>query len=1031
MCVKRFFRLASLLALLAVGALVLAGMSGAGVPLTSTSVESPLLGLGSCAGQAAVYAAIGYGQTGQVVSTIDINCAPRGAKVTGVAVAVNLRHSCSSDLNIRLDKLPRSSFLQRHNCDIQGGSQSLTFSEPNVFDGIDPDGSWVLYVTDWCDNGCSGSVATWSITVSYVEPTPVPPTPTKPTPTKTNTLRPTATPLPTPTVQPGCDHVLADFEYQVVCARSSFDVQFTDKSSSSLLDPVISWRWDFGDGHQDQNKNPEHRFFASGENIEVRAVMLTVSTVSGCECSVSQGVNTYAQHPEMDVAVISPASGPIYYGDLVTFRATLRNLGRDPYPRTVADLFYHPTGYGFVSASPPGYTISQSGNFGWSNRVRWDTRETLAVGAQRSFDITLRTQEPPPDPPGFKSSPHRLEAWMWALYSLDLDWCGNWSIPEAEPVVSPRPGPLTMTKTLVDPPGGVANVGDVVTFQIRVENESGSDVTIAALDDTFDADDLEFVQASPPPDAQSYRLRDQVLTWEDQLVPAGRNRIYTVRLKALRSRELVENCARYVVYLPGESDPSAATTSTGRACAMVEVLPSQVRAFAVDKRFVVPDTWSNQRIAYVGDVVSFETGWTNLGSVAPILTKLVDTVVPPVPASLLPYSSIASPPPPFGDSFYLNFAVPDVASPLVNTAEWTLTWPDGTQETQSESDWICVLEPGTVPEGLVVDKSCTHWGTPIVGDPVHFPVQITNVSGYTLTDLSLVDTYDPHCLIFQSTTPNYPVTAVPGQLTWANLGSLAPGQMRTIDVLMYADLPSPPTLNCAQARAKAHDGSTLVGIDCEQISIAGEYPDRRISKRRTSASPAVVNDFVDWEITVTNRGIAAAAVPLHDAYQVDWLQFDSASPMPDIVDLVSGRLDWNDLGPLAPGASHIVTVRLKAIEARLGRQNCAETTFVLSGQTMTHSACDRVDIVAQGAGIQVEKVRVWPAEHVPLSVGSTVGFSLTVHNVGDVLLSMVDVMDSFDPACLEYINTPMDQALQPAAGQVMWDLDPLEPGASV
>jgi uncharacterized repeat protein (TIGR01451 family) len=72
-------------------------------------------------------------------------------------------------------------------------------------------------------------------------------------------------------------------------------------------------------------------------------------------------------------------------------------------------------------------------------------------------------------------------------------------------------------------------------------------------------------------------------------------------------------------------------------------------------------------------------------------------------------------------------------------------------------------------------------------------------------------------------------------------------------------------------------------------------------------------DSVALRITVTQPN-TLTTVPLTDTYNADELQFVSASPTPNSTSVVGpvGTLTWNNIGPIAPGASVSVTVNFIA-----------------------------------------------------------------------------------------------------------------------
>lgn len=63
-----------------------------------------------------------------------------------------------------------------------------------------------------------------------------------------------------------------------------------------------------------------------------------------------------------------------------------------------------------------------------------------------------------------------------------------------------RPASYQVTKTLIDPPGGLADPGDVITFSLTITNTGNSAITTLPLRDEFDANILTFQSASLPPD---------------------------------------------------------------------------------------------------------------------------------------------------------------------------------------------------------------------------------------------------------------------------------------------------------------------------------------------------------------------------------------------------------------------------------------------------------------------------------------------------------------------------------------------------
>jgi PKD repeat protein len=95
---------------------------------------------------------------------------------------------------------------------------------------------------------------------------------------------------------------LAAFSYTEVCLGTT--TQFTNQSSASAPDTIISWNWNFDDGSNAATlQNPTHVY----ANFGVYDVRLIVTTVSGLRDTV---INTVEVYPVPDVSIsASPFTG--------------------------------------------------------------------------------------------------------------------------------------------------------------------------------------------------------------------------------------------------------------------------------------------------------------------------------------------------------------------------------------------------------------------------------------------------------------------------------------------------------------------------------------------------------------------------------------------------------------------------------------------------------------------------------------------------------------------------------------------------
>ena len=583
--------------------------------------------------------------------------------------------------------------------------------------------------------------------------------------------------------------------------------------------------------------------------------------------------------------------------------------------------------------------------------------------------------------------------------------------------------PVTVTKTLKDPSAGIANVGDLVTFEIHATNAGATPATVD-LEDTFLDAEFDFISANPVPNAITSDGTHHLLVWQGVTIPAGGAVTHQVQLRTKLPGATATNCARY---RPAPA-PGAAATSGPLSCVGVSVQPLPGRHFTVTKKFTVP----TNHVAPLGGLLAFTTQWLNTGTEDADVVQIVDSIAPASVSPYFPRAAGWSGPFATGDWKELKAVLiaEDVAMPAVNTAEWTVTWPDGTQETRIAKDHVLIVD-GQPAKGLFISKELMDpLPSGVVSDTVSYHVAITNVTGIDLPILLLDDIFSPQCLTFASASiPPASVTA--GAVAWLNIGPLPRGASIGMDVSFHADAVCPAALNCAVARYTLAGSPTLYAQACEPARILGDRPQLVVTKQRIGAGPVAVGDTVDWEIEIENIDAAPlAVVPLHDGYQAARFDFVSASPPPDSTDLANGRLDWNDLGPLGPGHTHTVIVRLIARTPALDATNCTESSYSVGSSSLTPSDCATVDILSELPSISVEKERVTQDPTKPVTVGDTVTFKVTVSNTGPEPLVNLVVQDGYDANCMSFITAP-GMATTISSGLLHWEIPSLAAGATL
>jgi uncharacterized repeat protein (TIGR01451 family) len=837
------------------------------------------------------------------------------------------------------------------------------------------------------------------------------------TPTATATRPTEATPTATATRPSGCDYLQPDFTWSPEAGCAGLLVLgFNDTSTSQPSDPVVAWLWDFGDGGTSPQQNPTHKWLSPG----VYPVMLTVTTESGCEASVTKRVTIFDCSTNIMKQCISHPGGTAVVGDLVTYTLAISNSGNLALGYAPED-FYSFQHLEYLSAvPPPSYVAPVSMDPLQGGDIRWPTM-VLQPGEQTAFTVTFRAE----------SAGQVVCNWPATLAGMLPmgTWPAEWILGDKAciEIVEP-PRQLTVTKTLVDPPGGVAQVGDVVRFRIEARNLGATTLSGFAVWDTFLDAEYEFVSASPPPTSNTSDGTNHFLMWQSLSLPPGGSFTVLVDLRTKMPGVTASNCAKELQsFISPEGTFSTTLLVPGEpSCAAARVVAPEGKHFVVQKKFTLP----TNHVSNLGDWVSFATECRITGTEPATEVRLYDHIAPPAVSSFLPLQFGWLWPFQTGDWAKMTaaFKPQSVASPAVNTAEWTVTWPDGTKETQAAQDYLYIVD-GEIGRGLFIHK----WlGDPLPGaaisDTVTFHVAITNVTGSDLTVLPLEDQFPTQCLTFVGASIP-PDQVLPGKLLWNNLGPLALGDSIGLAVQFHADAVCPSALNCAVARYSVPGTAPKTVADCAPVSIDGDRPRLVVSKQLKSPSPAMVGDLATWQIVLKNAGTAPlGAVPLHDGYQDAYLEFHSAAPMPDSIDLVHGRLDWTNLGPLAPGQAITVTLRLLAHAPGAAALNCAESTYTVGSSSFTPYDCDTVDIIAPGAAIGVRKILAWPEPGHPLAVGDTAAFTLTVRNTGMVTLTHVVVEDHFDPGCMSFAGGLGMPPLLPAPGILRWEFPSLSPG---
>lgn len=106
----------------------------------------------------------------------------------------------------------------------------------------------------------------------------------------------------------------------------------------------------------------------------------------------------------------------------------------------------------------------------------------------------------------------------------------------------------SVSKTCTSHPGGIANVGDTIVYEISVTNNSTAPIDVLPIQDEYDTSLLKFLSSTVPPDDT---INDGVINWADLTttkgnVPVDGSVTFTVRFRAVAATNDASNIVRMV-----------------------------------------------------------------------------------------------------------------------------------------------------------------------------------------------------------------------------------------------------------------------------------------------------------------------------------------------------------------------------------------------------------------------------------------------------------------------------------------------------
>lgn len=219
-----------------------------------------------------------------------------------------------------------------------------------------------------------------------------------------------------------------------------------------------------------------------------------------------------------------------------------------------------------------------------------------------------------------------------------------------------------------------------------------------------------------------------------------------------------------------------------------------------------------------------------------------------------------------------------------------------------------------------------------VGEVLSFTIALTNNSAFTLTHVTLIDTYDQTTLAFAGANPaESSVDPGTGTLRWDNVAvpPILPGQSIALTVVFTAEHPKTTIVNAVRAQDIIHESGQLTETaetSRTQEAIGGNAP---IVKFLAPGATPQAGLPVTFTHIITNDGAALMTLlPLTDTYDPAFLEFRFAIPTPTITS-PPGVIVWDDLtnyfGDIQPFATVVVTTVFSATTQILNTVNHAST----------------------------------------------------------------------------------------------------------
>jgi len=329
---------------------------------------------------------------------------------------------------------------------------------------------------------------------------------------------------------------------------------------------------------------------------------------------------------------------------------------------------------------------------------------------------------------------------------------------------------------------------------------------------------------------------------------------------------------------------------------------------------------------------------------------------------------------------------------------------DATDNTNNDED---DHDPETVwvgPRFTVTKTLVSPTADAQVGDTLVFRLTVINLTPDVLNPIQLVDSYDPAYLAYLSAT--FPESSTgTGTVTWDNVGPIDGNSGIFVDASFLA-LQTTEDLTT----------NTVVGTYPPEPPVTNEVPVEinpawTIVKEviRPSSGFAQIGDDVVYRITLSNISTNSLSdFTVTDSFDPTYLQFEMASVAQS--SMTMNTIVWSGIS-LPGGGEFVVDIRFTAIS------DTTEPTinYAIGSRPPEPPVTNEVPVEI-GTLFRVVKTLLSPDNP---QVGDTLVFELSVENLTTNVLDPFTLVDSYDPAYLEYLTAAVTPDVLDV-GSVTW-----------